>query len=78
MCSYTNTTACTSTVSYIDGDAGILRYRGVPIEQLAESSSFLETSYLVVYGHLPTADQMYRWEVRAHALYICLHVCTWS
>lgn len=59
---YVNTTACRSAVSYIDGDRGILRYRGIPIEQLAEHSSFLEVSYLVVYGHLPGADQLERWE----------------
>lgn len=59
---YVNTTACRSYVSYIDGDAGILRYRGYPIEQLAERSSFLETSYLVLYGHLPGAAQLSRWE----------------
>jgi len=59
---YVNTTACHSSISYIDGDAGILRYRGYPIEQLAQSSSFLEVSYLVVYGHLPGAAQLSRWE----------------
>lgn len=59
---YGNTTACHSSVSYIDGDAGILRYRGYPIEQLAESSSFLEVSYLVLYGHLPGAQQLDRFE----------------
>jgi citrate synthase len=59
---YVNTTACRSAVSYIDGDAGVLRYRGIPIEQLAEKSSFLEVSYLVLYGHLPGADQLARWE----------------
>lgn len=59
---YVNTTACRSSVSYIDGDKGILRYRGYPIEQLAEQSSFLETAYLVVYGSLPTKPQLARWE----------------
>ncbi|PSC76850.1 citrate synthase [Micractinium conductrix] len=58
---YVNTTACKSAISYIDGDAGILRYRGYPIEQLAERSNFLEVSYLVVYGSLPTGGQMQRW-----------------
>jgi citrate synthase len=58
---YVNTVACRSRVSYIDGDAGILRYRGYPIEQLAERSNFLEVSYLVVYGSLPTPSQMQRW-----------------
>ena len=50
-----NTAACSSAITYIDGDAGILRYRGYPIEQLAEHSSFLEVSYLLIYGELPTA-----------------------
>ncbi|MCW3159304.1 citrate synthase [Micropruina sonneratiae] len=53
-----NTAACQSAITYIDGDAGILRYRGYPIEQLAERSTFLETSYLVLYGELPTAEQL--------------------
>lgn len=53
-----NTAACTSEVTYIDGDAGILRYRGYPIEQLARNSSFLEVSYLLIYGELPTAAQL--------------------
>ncbi len=53
-----NTASCTSAITYIDGDAGILRYRGYPIEQLAERSTFLETSYLVLYGELPTAEQL--------------------
>lgn len=55
---FTNTASCTSAITYIDGDAGILRYRGYPIEQLAERSSFLETSYLLIYGHLPTAAEL--------------------
>jgi citrate synthase len=53
-----NTAACRSEITYIDGDAGILRYRGYPIDQLAESSTFLETSYLLIYGELPTQDQL--------------------
>ncbi len=55
---YTNTGSTTSSITYIDGDAGILRYRGYPIEQLAENSSYLETSYLLIYGELPTAAQL--------------------
>ena len=55
---FVNTAACTSSVTYIDGDEGILRYRGYPIQQLAERSSFLETSYLLIHGELPTADQL--------------------
>lgn len=56
---FANTAVCTSAITYIDGDAGILQYRGYPIEQLAERSTFLETSYLVLYGELPTADQLH-------------------
>ena len=55
---FVNTAACRSEITYIDGDAGILRYRGYPIEQLAEKSTFLETSYLLIYGELPTADEL--------------------
>src|SRR3984957_18452454 len=55
---FVNTAACSSEITYIDGDAGILRYRGYPIEQLAEKSSFLEVSYLLFYGTLPTAEQL--------------------
>jgi citrate synthase len=55
---FVNTAACSSEITYIDGDAGILRYRGYPIEQLAEKSSFLETSYLLIYGELPTDEQL--------------------
>ena len=53
-----NTASCRSAITYIDGDAGILRYRGYPIEQLAQQSTFLETSYLVLYGELPTASEL--------------------
>jgi citrate synthase len=53
-----NTAACSSAITYIDGDAGVLRYRGYPIDQLAESSTFLETSYLLIYGELPTQAQL--------------------
>jgi citrate synthase len=55
---FVNTAACSSAITYIDGDAGILRYRGYPIEQLAQKSSFLEVSYLLIYGELPTADAL--------------------
>jgi citrate synthase len=55
---YTNTGSTTSKITYIDGDAGILRYRGYPIEQLAEHSTFIETSYLLIYGELPTPAQL--------------------
>ncbi len=52
-----NTGSCQSKITYIDGDKGILRYRGIAIEDLAEKSSFVETAYLVIFGHLPTADE---------------------
>jgi len=55
---FVNTAACSSEITYIDGDAGILRYRGYPIEQLAEQSNFLEVSYLLIYGELPTQAQL--------------------
>ncbi|MDT4938788.1 MAG: citrate synthase, partial [Pseudonocardiales bacterium] len=55
---FANTAACASAITYIDGDAGILRYRGYPIDELAESSTFLEVSYLLIYGELPTTDEL--------------------
>ena len=55
---FMNTASCESAITYIDGDNGILRYRGYPIEQLAEKSTFLETSYLLIYGHLPSATEL--------------------
>jgi citrate synthase len=55
---FVNTGSCSSDITYIDGDAGILRYRGYPIDQLAEKSSFLEVSYLLLYGVLPTSAQL--------------------
>lgn len=55
---FVNTASCSSSITYIDGEAGILRYRGYPIEQLAEESTFLETSYLLIYGELPTEAQL--------------------
>jgi citrate synthase len=55
---YGNTAPCASAITYIDGDAGVLRYRGYPIAQLAERSSFLETSYLLIYGELPARDEL--------------------
>ena len=51
---YDNTASCKSRITYIDGDKGILEYRGYPIEQLAEKSSFLEVAYLLIFGELPT------------------------
>src|SRR5262245_6022423 len=60
---FVNTAACKSAVTYLDGEKGILRYRGVPIEELAEHSSFVETSYLLVYGRLPTQDEVDRFSL---------------
>src|SRR3954467_11996432 len=54
---YGNTGSCESKITYLDGDNGILRHRGYPIEQLARSSEFVETAYLIIYGELPTASQ---------------------
>lgn len=61
---YMNTAACASSITYIDGEKSILRYRGYPIEELAEKSSFLECAYLLIYGELPTADQLAHWTAR--------------
>src|SRR4051812_22646229 len=61
---FVNTASCTSAITYIDGDAGILRYRGYPIDQLAEQASFVEVSYLLIYGELPTADQLADFDAR--------------
>jgi citrate synthase len=58
---YINTAPCKSAISFIDGDHGILRYRGYPIEQLAEKSSFLETAYLLLHGALPSASELDAW-----------------
>ena len=60
--SFMNTAACRSAITYIDGDKGILRYRGYPIEQLAEKSTFLEVAYLLNKGELPTKEQLTEWE----------------
>jgi citrate synthase len=67
---FVNTAACSSAITYIDGDAGILRYRGYPIEELAQRSSFLEVSYLLIYGELPTAQQLSEFTelIRRHSL----------
>lgn len=59
---YGNTASCKSAITYIDGDKGILRYRGYPIEQLAEQSTFLEVAYLLIHGELPSKDELERWE----------------
>ena len=58
---FMNTASCQSKITYIDGDKGILRYRGYPIEQLAEKSNYLETAYLILYGELPNPSQLADW-----------------
>ncbi len=67
---FLNTAACKSSITYIDGEKGILRYRGYPIEELAEKSNFLETSYLLIHGELPTKNQYETWvdDVMHHTL----------
>ena len=58
---FNNTASCISKITFIDGDAGILRYRGYPIEDLAEKSTYLETAYLLVHGELPNEAQLKDW-----------------
>jgi len=58
---FMNTASCQSRITYIDGDKGILRYRGYPIEQIAENSTYLETAYLILYGELPNKSQLAEW-----------------
>jgi citrate synthase len=67
---FTNTAACSSQITYIDGDAGILRYRGYPIGQLAQRSNFIEVSYLLIYGHLPTRAELddFTGQIKRHTL----------
>jgi citrate synthase len=67
---FMNTASCRSRITYIDGDRGILRYRGYPIEQLAERRSFLEVASLLIFGELPSADQLRAWtdEVTLHTM----------
>ncbi len=67
---FLNTAACQSSITYIDGDRGILRYRGYPIEQLAEKCTFLEVAYLILKGELPTEVQLENWvsEVKSHTM----------
>src|SRR5690606_10364722 len=59
---FTNTASCRSAITYIDGDKGVLEYRGYPIEQLAEHASYLEVAYLLLFGELPTASQLEAWQ----------------
>ena len=67
---FLNTASCSSAITFIDGDEGILRYRGYPIEQLAAQSTFSEVSYLLIYGHLPTAAELTEFEnnVKRHTM----------
>ena len=67
---FMNTASCRSAITFIDGDRGILEYRGYPIDQLAEHSDFLETAYLVLFGELPTAGQLQAWttDVTMHTM----------
>ncbi len=67
---FLNTASCRSAITYIDGDKGILRYRGYPIEQLAEQASYLETAYLLVFGELPTQAELDVWthEITYHTM----------
>lgn len=64
---YGNTGSCISAITFIDGEKGILRYRGYPIEQLAEKSTFEEVMHLLVYGHLPSADELKEFEAKLSA-----------
>ena len=66
-CGFANTGACQSRITYIDGEKGILRYRGIPIEELAEKSSFVETAYLLMYGELPGKPQLERFSRRLNS-----------
>ncbi|MCC6549313.1 MAG: citrate synthase [Ignavibacteriaceae bacterium] len=67
---YGNTGSCKSAITFIDGDKGILRYRGYPIEELANKSSFIEVAYLLIYGELPTVDQLdqFKHDLTHHSL----------
>jgi citrate synthase len=67
---FMNTSFCRSSITYIDGDRGVLMYRGYPIEQLAEQSTYLETAYLIMFGELPTPAQLQQWtrEITFHTM----------
>src|SRR3954447_8367998 len=69
---FMNTANCRSAITYIDGDKGVLLYRGYPIEQLAENSNYLETAYLILFGELPTEAQLQSW-TREITLHTMLH-----
>src|SRR5207302_385676 len=59
---FMNTASTASAITFLDGEKGILRYRGIPIEELGEKSTFIETAYLLIYGHLPTKDEAQKWD----------------
>ena len=67
---FVNTASCSSAITYIDGDKGILRYRGYPIEQLAAQSSYLEVAFLLIYGYLPSADELasFKAQIKRHTM----------
>src|SRR5213082_3315996 len=67
---FLNTASCRSAITYLDGEQGILRYRGYPIEQLAERSTFVETAYLLINGELPTVDELanFKQDIPYHTL----------
>jgi citrate synthase len=68
---FTNTASCRSSVCFIDGEEGVLEYRGYPIEQLCEESSHLEVAYLLIYGELPTSEQLEQWKFEiTHHTYV--------
>lgn len=69
---YANTGACKSAITFLDGENGILRYRGIPIEQIAEKSTFVEASYLLIYGELPTARQLQKFS-ESFTLHAAIH-----
>jgi citrate synthase len=69
---YMNTGSCKSAITFIDGEKGILRYRGIPIEQLARQSTFVETAWLLIYGELPTQEQLANWS-RLFTQYEMIH-----
>src|SRR5918993_5747838 len=69
---FMNTASCKSRITFIDGDKGILEYRGYPIDQLAEQSSYLETAYLILFGELPQTAQLDAW-TRSVTLHTMLH-----
>src|SRR3990167_1651251 len=64
---FLSTASCSSSITYIDGDAGVLLYRGYPIEQLAEHSDYLEVAHLLIHGELPTADQKLHFTDTVHS-----------